>query len=516
MADLKISELPAADPLDGTELVPIVQGGLNKSVTTQDIADLGAAGGGGSVDYPLTRSGAGTSVKFTDDFNRADGGLGSNYTTVSGAAAISSNQAVNSSGTAKVLVTGSSFTDGYVEGKISSSGCSLVMRSDSGFSARYQVSRSGTAYNVYAAGTLVTSFTGANSGTAVVRLQCIGSNIKVFEDGVEKVSVTDTTYAGAGQAGIELSAGGSCDNFAAMERAAITINSLPTGYTLQTEEGTTPTSPFTPTNREVGVDVLDLNGLIVASAHMAWGETWAYSGANAGVFPPMSAGEENFWRVRAALLDPKAYQFFERSNATVPTGCVWYALNMWRVYDASSNQSIFQRLCDVDHAIALPAGTTVNNDGSNGYSYICKPEVVWRTDARYATGYKAKALYYDRLNKLRFLTRYDLTVSCTAADTMGTTKDTSFPADFTNGMLACASVHDMAWVGLKASNETMNLQNEVSDDHQIRFAQAIRMPFTRATFPTLRGRVGRVDGANSGNAIAGFGSVIYYKLPSGW
>lgn len=46
MANLKISELTVAGALAGTELVEVVQGGVNKQTTTQDIADLG----GGAVD----------------------------------------------------------------------------------------------------------------------------------------------------------------------------------------------------------------------------------------------------------------------------------------------------------------------------------------------------------------------------------------------------------------------------------------------------------------------------------
>lgn len=41
MADLKISELTAASSLTGAELVEVVQGGVNKQTTTQNIADLG-------------------------------------------------------------------------------------------------------------------------------------------------------------------------------------------------------------------------------------------------------------------------------------------------------------------------------------------------------------------------------------------------------------------------------------------------------------------------------------------
>ena len=46
MANEKISAMPTASALTGSELVEVVQGGDNKKTTTQDIADLG---GGGSV-----------------------------------------------------------------------------------------------------------------------------------------------------------------------------------------------------------------------------------------------------------------------------------------------------------------------------------------------------------------------------------------------------------------------------------------------------------------------------------
>jgi hypothetical protein len=66
MANTKISAMTAAAALDGTELVPVVQGGGNVKATTQDIADL--AGGGGLVDQTLASSVTvtmpGESVKF--------------------------------------------------------------------------------------------------------------------------------------------------------------------------------------------------------------------------------------------------------------------------------------------------------------------------------------------------------------------------------------------------------------------------------------------------------------------
>jgi len=45
MANAKISALPIASALAGTEPLPIVQGGITKKTTTQDIANLGAGAG---------------------------------------------------------------------------------------------------------------------------------------------------------------------------------------------------------------------------------------------------------------------------------------------------------------------------------------------------------------------------------------------------------------------------------------------------------------------------------------
>lgn len=78
----KISQLPAAGALDGSELVEAVQAGINVQTTTQDIADLGGGGGTwGSITGTLssqtdlytylrgtrTVTGAGASVQGDDN-----------------------------------------------------------------------------------------------------------------------------------------------------------------------------------------------------------------------------------------------------------------------------------------------------------------------------------------------------------------------------------------------------------------------------------------------------------------
>lgn len=54
MANKKISELTVAGALTGTELVELVQGGVNKQTTAQDIADLGGGGTWGSITGTLS------------------------------------------------------------------------------------------------------------------------------------------------------------------------------------------------------------------------------------------------------------------------------------------------------------------------------------------------------------------------------------------------------------------------------------------------------------------------------
>lgn len=60
---IEIGDLPAAStPLDGTELVVVVQGGVTSQATAQDIADLG--GGGGGLTLPFVADDGTTTRKF--------------------------------------------------------------------------------------------------------------------------------------------------------------------------------------------------------------------------------------------------------------------------------------------------------------------------------------------------------------------------------------------------------------------------------------------------------------------
>lgn len=60
MGRKKFTELPAADALTGVEIVAVVQDGVSKQTTAQDIADLAPGGGGGGVDSVAPSTAGGT------------------------------------------------------------------------------------------------------------------------------------------------------------------------------------------------------------------------------------------------------------------------------------------------------------------------------------------------------------------------------------------------------------------------------------------------------------------------
>lgn len=64
MSNVKISELPAGLPLDGTEILAAVQGEETIGISTQEVADL--AGGGGYTEIMGTLTAGNTSLVLQD------------------------------------------------------------------------------------------------------------------------------------------------------------------------------------------------------------------------------------------------------------------------------------------------------------------------------------------------------------------------------------------------------------------------------------------------------------------
>lgn len=226
--------------------------------------------------------------------------------------------------------------------------------------------------------------------------------------------------------------------------------------------------------------------------------------------------EKAYWKDQAALLDPGAYTLYEGDSfsVTVPAGETWFAINLWHVVVGSTY--IFQRVCDINRPVILPAGTTIAADGSQfALAYICKPSEVEGDSTWYSAN--PRKLYYDRLESLKELTLHSLAVTIDSGEIWGTIESTAFPTDFDDGLVVLASAHDVAWLTLDSGTAGMNLQNEISDDHQMRFAEAIMVPFQRATFANIKARAANVSGdTNDFSSMAGKAAVYYFKLPADW
>lgn len=182
-----------------------------------------------------------SSVVFTDNFNRADGAIGNNWTLVEGTAfTISTNKCnVGSAVSSDVMVqtgAGTSVQDGEVQADIEcgeANSIGLVYR-HTGAAAFYMFDlgrvgaghtyvtcqlykKDGTGY--VAIGTALTSAAGSwPAGSArTARVTFNGSTHTVFFDGVQLGSVTDTTYSAAGSCGMRNGGGSTgtrlADNF---------------------------------------------------------------------------------------------------------------------------------------------------------------------------------------------------------------------------------------------------------------------------------------------------------------
>jgi len=232
--------------------------------------------------------------------------------------------------------------------------------------------------------------------------------------------------------------------------------------------------------------------------------------------------EKTYWQHKAALLDPKAYvlkaknldgaSFFE----VVPAGECWYAISTFYVRIASGLSRFTHRVPDVDKATMLTAGTRIEFHSESQWSmYLtCRPALVVNTDSRYIDD--PRGLYFERMQKLRDLPSFNIRVEIPSGTAYGNNTDVLFPNDFSEGMCLSYSSDDVSWAGLAGPATSMNLGNEVSDDHQNRIGQKTLFPFSRTMFPKLRARGGSVGGAVGSSYMYGNGQIVYCKLPPDW
>lgn len=225
------------------------------------------------------------------------------------------------------------------------------------------------------------------------------------------------------------------------------------------------------------------------------------------------ADEFEYWTAQAAMLDPAAMVYISGAAFafTVPAAKTYYLLNAWNARLGSTGPTFFQR--DPRLPMPMAAGFNMQGNGTAGaFAYYCDPSLV-SGGAKYAD---PKGLYFERLARLKHLQLHVFGVTMAAGQAQGTTASFTFPTDFTNALLAAANCFDMAWVALGAAGgNIINLNDEVSDDHQQRVASSLMVPFARATFGGIVSRGSNVAGSAT-TTIAGNSSVALYKLPSDW
>lgn len=166
---------------------------------------------------------------ISDDFNRADGSLGANWTTVSGSPSIVSNAAANGSNANSVARHNTELpsADHYAQADATNPGTGydegvLVRFSASAmtcYMGRYSSGTGAWEIHKWVAGTatLLGSLTEAAPASPwTLRLEAQGTALRLYGNGVLKVSLTDSSVAGNLQAGFRLNAtSNTADNFQA-------------------------------------------------------------------------------------------------------------------------------------------------------------------------------------------------------------------------------------------------------------------------------------------------------------
>lgn len=165
---------------------------------------------------------------YTDDFNRPDSTNIGNWTEFVDDWSIKSNQLAPGISATGFVLYGSLMdtANHYAEIVLSNaSGGSMgvLARADINGTNFYLWRNDGVSWNLFhnigGSFTGVGSFAGAAVNGDVARVQCVGSTIKGFVNGVERVSVTDTTITTGAYVGIRSSASSTArfDNFVASD-----------------------------------------------------------------------------------------------------------------------------------------------------------------------------------------------------------------------------------------------------------------------------------------------------------
>ncbi|MEV6105717.1 hypothetical protein AB0M28_13515 [Streptomyces sp. NPDC051940] len=186
---------------------------------------------------------------FSDDFNRADSSnLGAGWVEVSGDWSIASNRLHPGTATGTVIAraaTAMDTSDHSAQATIAVAAVAsqgVWCRGDASLTTGYLWRNDGSTWNLFAVSggfTSIGSFAGGAVSGDVMKVQAVGSTIKGFVNGVERVSVTNTTVTSGTSCGLRSDTPGTLryDDFTAADFVS--------GVTLGTATETDTAQPLT-------------------------------------------------------------------------------------------------------------------------------------------------------------------------------------------------------------------------------------------------------------------------------
>lgn len=190
----------------------------------------------------------------------------------------------------------------------------------------------------------------------------------------------------------------------------------------------------------------------------------------------------------AAKLDPRAFVHHQSAvggTLTVAEGG-WWCYNAYIIRCTDGGTALgggtpartwFLR--DVGRPCLLPGGTVIEFiNGISGFVLLCKPELV-SGNAEYVN---PELLYYSRLEILRTTNAAQhISARVAGGAAIDTRVNASLPASINGSpyaMVVNVSAFDVSWVIMQSNDasHSINLTDEISDRHQIRFTTGCMLP----------------------------------------
>ena len=243
-------------------------------------------------------------ASFSDDFNRANStDLGGNWVEVSGDWSISSNQLSPGSAGGTIILRAAGAMDSsdhYAQVTIAATAAvsqGVWCRGNSNISQGYLWRNNGTSWDLFqvvgGSFTVIGTYTAAAAAGDVAKVQAVGSTIKGYVNGTQRVSVTDTGVTTGTSVGIRSESSGSVkyDDFSAADiTAGATLGIASSTETAQALSGAKAATLSTATETN-GAQPLGGAKAGALSAAAAVEAAQSFTGAKTAALSPASGSE---------------------------------------------------------------------------------------------------------------------------------------------------------------------------------------------------------------------------------